>query len=77
MLTTLTQAIVCAGGLLVGLTLGAIIISLSGLWVVLTVPLESMSLLDLGLACLTFAIVVVCGWYGIKCGMALAQNIVV
>ena len=79
MLVTLTQAIVCAGSMLVGVTLGAVIISVSALWRtldrVLTAPTESVLLPDLGLALVTFAIVLVCAWIGIRCGMALAQNI--
>jgi len=80
MLVTLTQATVCAGGMLVGLTLGAVIISVSGLWGtldrVLIAPTGSVLLPDLGLAFVTFAIVIICGWFGIRCGMALARNIV-
>ena len=79
MLVTLTQAIVCAGSMLVGLTLGAVIISVSGLWGtldrVLIAPTDAALLSELGLAFVTFAIVLVCAWIGIRCGMALAQNI--
>ena len=78
-LVTMAQVIVCAAGMLGGLTIGAVIIFVSGMWDaldrVLIAPTEAMSLIDLGLAFVTVAIVVVCGWFGIRLGMVLAQNI--
>lgn len=73
------QGIVCAIGLLGGLTAGGLIVSGSGLWNVLDrvliAPKGTVTLFDLGTAFLTFAIVLVCGWLGMRAGMTLAQRI--
>ena len=75
----MAQVIVCAGGMLGGLTIGAVIIVVSGLWGaldrVLIAPTDSVSMFNFGLAFVTVGIVVVCGWFGIRLGMALAQHI--
>ena len=75
----LAQALVCAVGLFGGLTVGAIIISLSGLWSalhrVLFAPPSSLAMIDLAMGVLPFAIVIVCAWFGIRWGMSFAQNI--
>ena len=77
--STLIQGIVCAIGLLGGLIIGGLIVSGSGLWNVLDrvliAPTDTVTLFDLGLAFLTFAIVLVCGWLGMRAGMTLAQHI--
>jgi hypothetical protein len=76
---TLIQGIVCAVGLLGGLITGGLIVSVSGLWNVLDrvliAPTGTVTPVDLGLAFLTFAIVLTCGWFGMRAGMAIAQNI--
>lgn len=76
---TLIEGIVCAVGLLGGLITGGLIVSVSGLWNaldrVLIASIETVTLVDLGLALLTFAIVLTCGWFGMRAGMALAQYI--
>ncbi len=78
-LVTMAQVIVCAGSMLGGLTIGAVIIFVSGPWDaldrVLIAPTDSMLLFDFGLAFVTVAIVVVCGWFGIRLGMVVARNI--
>lgn len=79
MFSTMIQGIVCAIGLLGGLTIGGLIVSGSGLWNVLDrvliAPAGAVTPFDLGLAFLTFAIVLVCGWLGMRAGMTLAQRI--
>ena len=76
---SLIQGIVCAIGLLGGLIIGGLVISVSGLWSVLDrvliAPTGAPTLIDLVLAFLTFGIVLVCAWLGMRGGMALAQNI--
>jgi hypothetical protein len=76
---TLIQGIVCAVGLLGGLITGGLIVSVSGLWNVLdrvlSAPTGTVTPVDWGLAFLTFAIVLMCGWFGMRAGMAIAQNV--
>ena len=78
-LVALKQMIVCAGGMVSGLTIGGVLIFVSGLWDaldrVLIPPIAAVSWFDLNLAILTVSIVVICGWFGIRLGIALAQNI--
>ena len=78
-LVSMAQVIVCVGGMLGGLTIGVVIIVVSGLWGaldrVLIAPTDSMSLFNFGLSFVTVAIVVICGWFGIRLGMDLAQHI--
>ena len=78
-LVSMAQVIVCVGGMLGGLTIGVVIIVVSGLWGaldrVLIAPTDSVSVFNFGLAFVTVGIVVVCGWFGIRLGMDLAQHI--
>jgi hypothetical protein len=76
--STLIQGIVCAIGLLGGLIVGGLIVSGSGLWNVLDrvliAPTDTVTLFDLGLAFLTFAIGLCAdGWVCDR--MTLAQHI--
>lgn len=78
-LRTVTQSVLCGAGLLGGLTIGAVIIYVSGLWNeldrVLGTPLQSLTIRDLIMAIAPFAIVFGCGWLGTRCGMALAAKV--
>jgi len=78
-LVPLTQAIICAAGLVGGLTIGAVILYLSNLWSaldrVLITPPGSLTIIDLALGISPFVIVAVCSWVGVRLGMAFAYRI--
>jgi len=73
------QTIICAAGLLGGLTIGATIVYLSGLWhefgAVLKTPLDSMTKSDLIVVAATVVVVFGCGWVGARWGIQRAARI--
>lgn len=79
LLRTVMQSVLCGVGLIGGITIGAVIIYVSGLLNeldrVVGTPLQSLTILDLIMAIAPFAIIIECGLLGTRCGMALAANI--